>query len=77
MLWRVAQSGNSQFYGSFFCDTGILVSDRAEAYVVNCAGRHWAARKVGDVMAISNRYQTADDWEDKRTWRGGGWNFRL
>ncbi len=57
------QSGNSQFYGHFFCDTGILVSDRAEAYVVNCAGRHWAARKVGDVMAISNRYQITDDWD--------------
>jgi secernin len=57
------QSGNSQFYGNFFCDTGILVSDLEEAYVVNCAGRHWAARKVDDVMAISNRYQIADDWE--------------
>ena len=57
------QSGNSQFYGGFFCDSGILVSDCAEAYVVNCAGRHWAARRVDDVMAISNRYQITDDWD--------------
>ena len=57
------QSGNSQFYGGFFCDSGILVSDRAEAYVVNCAGRHWAVREVDDVMAISNRYQITDDWD--------------
>ena len=66
------QSGNSQFYGGFFCDTGILVSDCAEAYVVNCAGRHWAARKVGDVMAISNRYQITDDWEVSSLRSGNG-----
>ncbi len=56
------QGGNCQMMGNYPFDTGLLIGDRHEAYVVNCAGRHWAARKVDDVMAISNRYQITDDW---------------
>jgi secernin len=57
------QGGNCQMMGNFFFDTGLLIADKREAWVVNCAGRHWAARKVDDVMAISNRYQISDDWD--------------
>ncbi len=57
------QGGNCQMMGNFPFDTGLLIGDRREAYVVNCAGKHWAARKVDDVMAISNRYQITDDWD--------------
>ncbi len=57
------QGGNCQMMGNYHFDTGLLIGDRHEAYVVNCAGKHWAARKVDDVMAISNRYQITDDWD--------------
>lgn len=57
------QGGNCQMMGNYAFDSGLLVADANEAYVVNCAGRHWAAREVEDVMAISNRYQIADDWD--------------
>ena len=57
------QGGNCEMRGNFYFDTGLLIADRSEAYVVNCAGRHWAARQVEDVMAISNRYQIGDDWD--------------
>jgi secernin len=57
------QGGNCQMMGNFYFDTGLLIGDRREAWVVNCAGRHWAARQVEDVMAISNRYQITDDWD--------------
>lgn len=57
------QGGNCQMMGNYAFDSGLLVADRTEAYVVNCAGRHWAARTVKDVMAISNRYQITDDWD--------------
>jgi hypothetical protein len=56
------QGGNCQMMGNFPFDTGLLIADRHEAWVVNCAGKHWAARHVEDVMAISNRYQITDDW---------------
>ncbi|MDA0231474.1 MAG: C69 family dipeptidase [Proteobacteria bacterium] len=57
------QGGNCQMMGNYAFDSGLLVADASEAYVVNCAGRHWAARQVDDVMAISNRYQISDDWD--------------
>jgi len=57
------QGGNCQMMGNFWFDSGLLVADTHEAYVVNCAGRHWASRKVEDVMSISNRFQITDDWE--------------
>jgi secernin len=63
MVETFGQGGNCQMMGNFPFDTGLLIADRSEAYVVNCAGRHWAARRVQDVMAISNRYQIADDWD--------------
>lgn len=55
--------GNCQMMGNFWFDSGLLIADKREAYVVNAAGRHWAARRVADVTAISNRYQLEDDWE--------------
>ncbi len=57
------QGGNCQMMGNFPFDTGLLIADRHEAYVMNCAGTQWAARKVRDVTAISNRYQITDDWD--------------
>jgi len=57
------QGGNCQMMGNFYFDSGLLIADRKEAYVVNCAGKNWAARQVSDVMAISNRFQITDDWD--------------
>ena len=52
----------SQMIGNFSFDTGLLVADTDEAYIINCAGKEWAAKKVSDVYAISNRYQITNDW---------------
>lgn len=57
------QGGNVQMMGNFKFDSGFLISDRTEAWVVNCAGRHWAARRARSTEAISNRYQITTDWE--------------
>ncbi len=57
------QGGNVQMMGNYRFDGGLLVADRTEAWVVNCAGRHWAARRARATEAISNRYQITDDWE--------------
>ncbi len=72
------QGGNCQMMGNYWFDSGLLIGDRKEAWVVNCAGRQWAARQVKDVMAISNRYQITDDWDlSSLTANGGGKpNFR-
>ncbi|MDE0204086.1 MAG: C69 family dipeptidase [Rhodospirillaceae bacterium] len=57
------QGGNCQMMGNYAFDSGLLVADPNEAYVVNGACRHWAARQVSSVEAISNRYQVRDDWD--------------
>jgi dipeptidase len=56
------QGGNCQMMGNYWFDSGLLVADTREAYMVNCAGHHWAARRVDDIQAMSNRYQITDDW---------------
>jgi len=70
--------GNCQMMGNYWFDAGLLIADRREAWVVNCAGRHWAARRVKDVLAISNRYQITDDWDlsSLRADNGSKPNFR-
>lgn len=60
---KYGQGGNVQMMGNFCFDGGFLVADRVEAWVVNCAGRHWAARRAHGTEAISNRYQIGADWE--------------
>lgn len=57
------QGGNVQMMGNFRFDSGFLISDRTEAWVMNCAGKHWAARRAKSTEAISNRYQITTDWD--------------
>ena len=63
LVEEFGQGGNTQMMGNFAFDSGLLVADTSEAYVINCAGKHWAAKKVKDVYAMSNRYQITDDWD--------------
>jgi secernin len=71
------QGGNVQMMGNFKFDSGFLISDRTEAWVVNCAGKHWAARRARSTEAISNRYQITTDWELSSLPSGGEkGNFR-
>ena len=57
------QGGNCQMMGNYWFDSGLLIADRSEAWVMNCAGRHWAARRAGPTEAISNRIQIGRDWQ--------------
>ncbi|MCW5625442.1 MAG: C69 family dipeptidase [Burkholderiales bacterium] len=57
------QGGNCELRGNSHFDGGFLVSDRSGAVEIQTAGRHWAARRVRDISAISNVHSIRADWD--------------
>ncbi len=63
MVHRFGQGGNCELAGNSHFDSSYLIADAAEAWVLETAGREWAARKVGPVASISNAYTIHADWD--------------
>ena len=57
------QGGNCELRGNSHFDSSYLVSDRECAYVIETAGREWAAHEVKGVGAISNAMTIGKDWQ--------------
>jgi len=55
LLQEYGQGGNCGYEKKFFYDNSYLIADGKEAYVLETAGKYWAAKKVRDIYAISNR----------------------
>lgn len=60
---RFGQGGNCELAGNSHFDSSFLISDTTEAWVLETAGREWAAKKVGPVASISNAYTIHADWD--------------
>ncbi len=55
LLERYGQGGPAGYADRSFCyDSSFLVADRSEAWVLESAGRSWAARRIETTYAISN-----------------------
>lgn len=63
LLEVYGQGGNCGFAHKLYYHNSYIVADRREAWVLETAGRHWAAQKVRDVRSISNALTIDDDWD--------------
>jgi len=63
LLEAFGQSGNCGFDHSLYYDNSFLIADRSTAWVLETAGRQWAAKRVKDFYAISNRITIGSQWD--------------
>ena len=63
LLEVYGQGGNCGYAHKLYYHNSYIVADRTEAWVLETAGRQWAAQKVRDVRSISNALSIDDDWD--------------
>ena len=54
LLALYGQGGNGSFEGNLTYHNSFIIADRAKAYILETAGKYWAASEVKDVGVISN-----------------------
>ena len=63
LLAKHGQGGNCGYEKRFYYHNSFLIADRQSAWVLETAGPFWAAKKVEDVYAISNRLSIGSDFD--------------
>jgi dipeptidase len=57
------QGGNCGHTHKLFYHNSFLLADPESVWVLETAGRHWAAKQVDGIYAISNKITIEDDWD--------------
>ncbi|MGC8856614.1 MAG: C69 family dipeptidase [Anaerolineae bacterium] len=57
------QGGNGGFRQPLYYHNSFLLADPQDAWVLEVVGRHWAARQVRGMYAISNRLTIETEWD--------------
>ncbi len=63
LLNEYGQSGNCGFEHPLYYHNSFLIADSQEAWVLETAGKEWAAEKVRDIRSISNGYTIGETWD--------------
>lgn len=63
LLESYGQGGSAELKGNSHFDSSFLMSDTAEAYILETAGRKWAVRRIEDIGSISNMLGIRADWD--------------
>ena len=63
LLETYGQGGNCGFAHTLYYHNSFIIADPREAWVLETAGRHWAAEQVRDVRSISNVITIGSQWD--------------
>lgn len=63
LLKEYGQSGNCSYAHQLFYHNSFLIADRSDAWVLETAGKHWAAVKIKDFYSISNSITIRKNWD--------------
>ena len=63
LVHQFGQGGNCELSGNSHFDSSYMIADPHEAWILETAGREWAARKANPVDSISNALTLHTDWE--------------
>ena len=63
LLEKYGQGGSAEMKGNSHFDSSFLMADTREAFILETAGRKWAARQIQDLDSISNMLGITTDWQ--------------
>ena len=63
LLTQHGQGGATGFQHELYYHNSFIIADPGDAWVLETAGPHWAAKRVEGVYTISNRLTIGNDWD--------------
>jgi len=63
LLEQYGQGGNCGYTHKMYYHNSFIIADPEKAWVLETAGKYWAAKKVRDIYSISNALTISGEWD--------------